>query len=105
MKDPETGKDVTSPADIKRVSLKYLVNLLTKKPPPPEHKNHVDNLKQLHFARMEEEIPNDVDELPIEVFWKTFENLSSKPGKKYDFIVKAGDSFKNALFNLLRIVW
>ena len=102
---PKTGKDVTSPSDIKRVSLKYLVNLLTNKPPPPEFKDHIFNIRKLHFTRMEENFDNDVDEWPVKVVLKTFENLARKPGTKYDFIVKAGISFKNALFNILKIVW
>ena len=31
--DPDTNTEVNTPTDIKRVSLNYIVNLLTKKPP------------------------------------------------------------------------
>ena len=105
IKDPETGRDVSSPAEIKRVSLNYLVNLLTSKPPSIKYKDHIDNLRNLHSLRMAEKQVEDMEELPIAVFLKTFDNLSKKPGKKYDFIVKAGEGFKSALFNLLKIVW
>ena len=34
--DPTSGEEVNSPAEIKRVSLEYLVNLLKKKKPDEE---------------------------------------------------------------------
>ena len=54
---------------------------------------------------MNENIDDDVDELPLDIFLKTFKTLGRKPGKKYDFIIKAGNSFKNALYNVMNIVW
>ena len=81
------------------------MNLLTAKPSPPEYRTQIDILKHLHLERMNENIDDDVDELPLDIFLKTFKTLGRKPGKKYDFIIKAGNSFKYALYNVMNIVW
>ena len=54
---------------------------------------------------MEELIPNDIEELPVESFYKTLETIKKKPGNKYDFIVKSGESLKAALLNLFQLIW
>ena len=54
---------------------------------------------------MSEVIEDDMEELPIEVFQKTFENISRKHGNKYKFIINAGYSLKLALFHLFQVVW
>ena len=43
--------------------------------------------------------------LSIECFNKTFDRLAKKSGNKFSFIMKAGDSFKSALFNICKRVW
>ena len=105
MKDPKTGKEVSTPDEIKRVSLDYCVDLLTPKPPPDKFADHVNRLKQLHFERMNETVEDDLDDFPIDTFLKVFDQLSKKSGLKYKFITKAGRSFHEALVNLFRIVW
>ena len=54
---------------------------------------------------MQEVIPDDVDELPDDLFNKVLESLAKKPGEKYQFIVKSGYSLKMALLNLFKIMW
>ena len=54
---------------------------------------------------MKEDIPNDIEEMPTESFWKTLENLQKKPGHKYDFILKAGESLKSAILKLFETAW
>ena len=44
-------------------------------------------------------------ELSQENFNATISYLASKPGSKYEFIMKAGNSLRPALFNLCKIVW
>ena len=50
-------------------------------------------------------IENDIKELPIEIFNETIKGLKSKPGNKYDFLIKGGAGLKSALFNLFKTVW
>ena len=54
---------------------------------------------------MRERLEDDCDELDLKTFNKTFLELAKKPGNKYDFIVKAGSSFRKALFTLMSIIW
>ena len=103
--DPETGGEVNTPSDIKRVSLKYCVNLLKKNRPKSRFSAILKAKKETHFERMSEAIEDDIEELPLEVFQKTFENMAKKHGNKYRFIINAGYSLKLALFHLFRCVW
>ena len=103
--DPETGLDVYTPDEIKRVSLNYLVNLLKTKEPKPEYSEIVSRKKDLHYERMEENLEDDIEELPVDSFWKTLEVIQKKPGKKYQFITSSGNSLKAALLNLFQMVW
>ena len=54
---------------------------------------------------MKELVPNDLEDLPVELFDKALKRVSSKPGEKYKFIVRGGYSLKNALFVLFSTVW
>ena len=105
LKDPKTGKEVSTPDEIKRVSLEYCVDLLTAKEPPEKFADHINGLKHIHEERMKEKIDDDIDELPIDTFMKVFSELSKKPGLKYKFITKAGKSLHKAVLNLFQIVW
>ena len=103
--DPETGKEVYTPKDIKRVSLNFVVDLLKTKKPKDKYTELVAKRKELHYERMLEVIPDDLEELPEESFHKIYESLTKKPGKKYEFITKSGSSLKAALLNLFKIIW
>ena len=59
----------------------------------------------IHTVRMSSDEPDDNCEFSEENFYLTYKKLASKPGTKYEFIMKAGDSFLPALFNLCKIVW
>ena len=102
--DPVTGKDVYTPAEIKRVSLDYLVNILKTEEPSEKYAEEVARRKEVHYERMEEIVPDDLEELPEETFWKTLVKLEQRPGSKYEFITKAGSSLKFALLNLFKII-
>ena len=39
------------------------------------------------------------------MFMKAFEKIKSKPGMKYEFFKKAGNSLLMAVYNLFRMVW
>ena len=103
--DPETGVDVYCPEEIKRVSLNFCVNLLKTKEPKEDYKELIARKKELHYQRMIERIPNDLEDLPVESFYKVLNTLIKKPGNKYEFITKSGSSLKDALLNLFQNVW
>ena len=54
---------------------------------------------------MKELVENDTEELPIDTFNTIFDKMKSKPGHKYDFLVKGGEGLKMALLNLFSIIW
>ena len=56
VKDPVTGKDVYEPAEIKRVTSQYLIDLLTTKQPEGKYVEIVQNKEKLHHERMKEKI-------------------------------------------------
>ena len=100
--DPTTGFKVFKPVDIKRVSIEFLTGLLMKKGPKEGYEDTYKNKRLLHKERMLEVIDNDVIELSNETLDKNWSKLKSKPGKKYDFLVKGGDGLKAAVFNLFK---
>ena len=52
---------------------------------------------------MEETVENDI-ELSWEMYQNTLKIIKEK-GKKYDFILRAGNSLHKALYKLFEIVW
>ena len=90
IKDPITGTDIHTPEGIKEASLNYCIKLLTKREPKPAYKDVVEAKKVVHFERMKEVIPNNVEELPEDLFFKVLDSLSKEPGDEHQFIVKSG---------------
>ena len=103
--DPKTGAEVSTPDDIKRVSLQYCRDLLTNREPKEEYIEDMLIKEIVHCARMSETIENYIDELSIDRFNETFKKLTKRPGSKYDFIVKGGQALKAALYKLCQVVW
>ena len=103
--NPETGNYVYTADEIKKVSLNYCVHLLRKKEPEGKFKEIVAYNESIHEIRMKEEVDNDISELPITTFIKTWENIKKKSASKYEFILKGGDSLKSAVLNLCEVIW
>ena len=103
--DPKTKLEVTTPEDIKRVSLEYCSNLLTNREPKEEYTEDIRMKKLIHQIRLGEEANDDMEELAVSRFNKTYDALAKKPGSKYDFIVKGGVDLKAALLKLCQVVW
>ena len=103
--DPETGVPVMTPTEIKKVSLNYCVKLLTNREPKEKYLKYFQETQSLHKARMNEHFENDVFELTQEMFQVSIKSITSKPGKKYNFIIREGQSLHEALFDLLSSVW
>ena len=87
------------------MSLEYCVNLLKKKEPKDGYINYVSTIKEKHNERMLEIITNDIEELPYEAFCKAYVKIMKKPGRKYEFFKRAGNSVKPALWNICQSVW
>ena len=103
--DPQTGFEVMEPEAIKGVCLKYVVNMLTNRPPKAEFIELVNAKVRLHWMRMNEVIPNDIDELSLKMFNDTLRSLSRKKPDKYLFILKGGQDLINAIFMTFAHIW
>ena len=103
IKNPATNKLVTSCEDIKKVSLKYAVDLLTNRSPKPEYETLLKIKESLHQVRMKEKLEDDIT-LTREFFDKSLYELK-KSSSKYDFILKAGKDLKDALFQIFKFIW
>ena len=82
IKDPESGKELYSPSEIKDASLKYLVKLLTKNTYKENYMNEKLRKEKLHWEHMNETIKNNIDELTIDNYEKTLINIAKNPGDK-----------------------
>ena len=102
--DPKTNKEVNTPAGIKKVSIDYCHELLTNREPKPLYEEDIELKKIVHLVRMEEEVDNDI-EFSKEIFQKSIDMLKKKTGHKYDFILKSGESYRQALFQLFNVIW
>ena len=103
--DPSSGLPIMSPVQIKKVTLEYCVKLLTNRKPRDSYVEVLKKKEMLHKLRMHEQIPNDCDELTLDMFNSTLRFLARKNGEKYKFIMKGGQSLKNAIFQLFLSVW
>ena len=104
MVDPETKEDLKTRKKIKEASLSYCVDLLTNRSPKPGFEEDLRLTDLVHEARMEETAENDV-EFSNEILENSLKELSKKNKQKYEFILKAGKDFKEALFKLCNVVW
>ena len=102
--DPTTGKKIFDKKDIIDVCADYCVKLLTNREPSEGYEEDIRMKRIVHNARMNEAIENDV-QFSEEIFQNTFSQLKTKPGNKYDFIIKAGPSLHGALYKLYDVVW
>ena len=103
--DKSSGKLVTVPSSIRRVSLEYCTNLLTNRSPKVEYEDDLTIKHLIHDVRMNEEVESDLYQLSFQQFNFSLETLSKKPGSKYEFIVNSGPSFTSALFKIYQVVW
>ena len=103
IKDPETKEIVTSVEKIKSASLKYCVELLTNRPPKKEYEQVISLKEQLHELRMKETVENE-PKMSRKFFDETLKEIE-KGSTKYNFITKAGESFKTTLFSIFKHIW
>ena len=104
MKDPVSNKIVTDVEEIKRISLKYCVDLLTNRKPKPEYEQLIEKKKEVHKERMKEIIENDV-EFSETLYDECLKTLKKRNNRKYDFLLKAGSALRKCLMALFKYIW
>ena len=103
VKDPNTKVEIYEPEEIKKVSLAYCVKLLTNRDPKVKFKEGIELKVQIHEERMKEILDRDL-ELSKDMFESSLKAVKSKH-KKYEFLIKGGNSLKEALYKLYEKVW
>ena len=99
MKDPKTNEELTKKKDIKEAALSYCVDLLTNRSPKPGFEEDLMLTDLIHEKRMREKVDNDV-EFSRTTFENSLKELKQKNKNKYEFILKGGNDFKEALYKL-----
>ena len=99
MKDPKTNEELTNKKEIKEASLSYCVDLLTNRDPKPGFEDDMMLIGLVHEAGMRETVEEDVY-FSSAIFENSLKELNKKNKKKYEFILKGGIDFKEALFKL-----
>ena len=106
IEDPSTGVMIDFPERIREVTLNYCIELLTNRIPREDFKEIVEKKKDLYKERMKEAIHNEEHEcISMEDFSKAIEKISEKHKDKYQLILEGGDTLKNAIYNLFKLVW
>ena len=104
VKDPISGKMMTSKKNIKKTFLDYCSKVLEKNIPEEGFEKEFELKNELHDLRMlkdtnDTEIIND--EFTQDNFKDAFKKFKKKNKKAYNYIVKAGDTFKDGIFKFL----
>ena len=75
--------------------------MLEKNAPDEEWKEVIETRSKVHECRMEKTDDYDLV-VKKEVFKAVIDKFEKKKKRSYDFLTKAGDKFKDAVFNLCR---
>ena len=106
MIDPESKLPIFDPNQIKSVSLKYCVDLLTKRNTDPEFEDYLYIQDMLHLVRCEDALLEDKDEeLRLEDFEARLKILKTKCKDKYKFLINSGEGFRECVFELFSNIW
>ena len=102
MIDPVSKVAIFDPSELKSVSLKYCVDLLTQHTANDDLEKDFFIQDIIHLVRNE----NGLDE---EFGMKDFEDrmkvLETKCANKYKFIVNSGEGYRNCLFSMFANIW
>ena len=97
MINPVSRAWVYEPNEIKEVSLKYCVDLLTKRNIDKKYEQYFFVQDMLHWVRYQDTQPQNGDQLYREDFDKRLKILKTKHQNKYKFIVKAGGEYQECI--------
>ena len=101
--DKETNELVVGNEQIRKVILKHCLDSLENSEPDKDVKQLVKLVNAVHDTRMEEHdnVNEDVD-VSKEEFEEVVNRIEKKKKKSYDFLTRAGDAFKDSMFQLCR---
>ena len=105
MIDPLTRAWIYEPNQIKEVSLKYCVDLLTQRNIDKKHEQYFFVQDMLHWVRYQDMQQQNGDQLCRGDYDNRLKLLKTKHQDKYKFIVKAGAGYQDCLFSLFSNIW
>lgn len=106
IKDPVTNNLITKRKEIMKTTLEYCKNLLAKQRPAKGYEQDMESKRTLHLKRLQMKDDEEREgEISYDMFQKALMEMARKKSGKYNFILKSGVSYKNALFKLFRKVW
>ena len=101
IRDPKTGEMIVDKEKIKEITLKYCVDNLTNNKPDEEVKEKVMKRKEDQLKKMED-TTGETFVVTIEDFNQVLAKFAMKETKTYDFLIKAGDKYKFAMFKICK---
>ena len=104
MKHFRTNKQLLNNDEINKAALEYCIDLLNNRDPNDKYRKDIAFLNNIHEVRMKEE-NNENEEITIKMFDDSLNDLKKKKKDKYAFILKSGNAYKQALFQLFKMVW
>ena len=99
IKDPSTGELLVTKDDIKRVTVKYCAANLKGNKPNDKVETMVKQRRIDQLKKMEEECEVEL-EIDHDDFIEVIEKFKRKPTKTYDFLIKAGKRYQQAVYKL-----
>ena len=97
VRDPTTNEVVVSTKEVKNIVLDYCSEVLKNNVPKDNFKDEINLKELLHDIRMDNKAASNVS-ISEETFKKVMEKIKKGKKKTYDFLVKAGDKFKQSVF-------
>ena len=97
--DNEKKELVVSTEGIKKVTLKHCMDTLKDNKPEEDVEQLVTVIKDVHEHRMKEDDGNEM-EVTKDEFDLILDKFKRKNKRSYDFLMKAGNCFKNSIFKL-----
>ena len=98
VKDLKSGKLIVSTDEIKKVSLEYCLEVLTKNPVKEGFEEDINLKETLHELRMNELTTDDEKPVEKETFDKIVNKFKKSNKRNYDFLVKSSEAFKATVF-------
>ena len=102
IKDPRTGELLVTTQEIKSATLEYNCHVLKNNVADEGFEELVKLKEDLHDKRMENKLGKGSFTVQNQDFNKVVKKFKEKGKQSYDFLVKAGEGFKYAVYRLCR---
>ena len=102
IKDDETSELVVSNEGIKKISLKYCLNVFKNNEPDEAFKEFKELKEKVHILRMEDKHEEEDVDISEEEFFCVLCSFEAKKSPMYNFIINTGLRFRLAILKLCK---